>query len=665
MSDRSPPTGMHLDSAPFGSWPSPLGAKELTQGIRSLAELQASDGVLYYLESRPEEGGRTTLIARVDDSVTELTPPPFNVRSRVHEYGGGSFLATPTHQYFINFDDQNIYEVESNDHIRTRQITHTSASQRYADFCLSNDATFLICVLETHPAADQSTPLDAQEPQNSLVKIDIATGKQRTLNEGHDFYAAPRINHAGKLAFIVWDHPNMPWDGSQLLCGTLTDGGLNEVVAICGGSNEAVLQPTWNEQGALFYISDRNGFGNLYRTDSAAGADEINQPNSLHVDSAEYGSPPWVFGQRDYCHANSKHLIAVRQNEGNNSLCAIDTTTGTRTDLCSRFAGYQSLVISGDAVLFIAERATAFPAIVRHDLRSGEQRIICEAAISPVDTAYLSSAEPIQFTNRNGQISYANYYPPCNPAVQLAPGEPNARPPLLVLSHGGPSAASSTALNLRIQYYTTRGWAVADVNYGGSTGFGREYRARLNNNWGLVDVIDCEDAAAHLAQQGLADPARLAIKGGSAGGYTTLAALTFGDRFAAGASHYGIGDLTALANETHKFEARYIDGLVPQAKWQERSPINHVETLSCPVIFFQGSDDAIVPPGQAQAMVAAIKAKGLPVAYVEFSGEGHGFRRAENIQFAAQAEYQFFCVAFGIDGPDPLLDLVIDNASPS
>ena len=292
-------------------------------------------------------------------------------------------------------------------------------------------------------------------------------------------------------------------------------------------------------------------------------------------------------------------------------------------------------------------------------MRSGEQQIICEAATSPVAEGYLSPAQPIEFNNRHGQPSYANYYPPQNPDADAA--STNTAPPLLVLSHGGPSAASGTALNLRIQYYTTRGWAVADVNYGGSTGFGRAYRERLNDNWGHVDVADCEDAARHLAQQGLADPKRLAIKGGSAGGYTTLAALTFGETFAAGASHYGIGDLTALAAETHKFEARYIDGLVPRAQWEDRSPINHVEALNCPVIFFQGADDAIVPPGQAQAMVAAIKEKGLPVAYVEFAGEGHGFRRAENIQYAAQAEYQFFCTAFGIDCPDPTVELTIDN----
>lgn len=648
---------------PYGSWSSPLTATELTRGVKGFADLHTAAGQLLLLESRPEENGRTTLVmldpAAPEKAGTELSPAPFNVRSRVHEYGGGAVLATHNAVFFVNFSDQNIYQVtleHTSDGVQPSpptQLTQGDAQRRYADLALDATNSQLVAVCEQHSDA-------TQEPANLLVAIDLASGQQRSLHEGHDFYASPRVNPVGTtlntLAFVAWDHPNMPWDATVLCSGQLAQGTLSDVTVLAGGGTDAkqsIAQPDWRSAAELAFVSDRNGFWNhhLY----AAGSSRC-----VYADDAEYASPAWVFGQREHLQLESGDIAVVRQHDGKGELFLLSADGKQARTLHSEYAGYHALCAIGSKLYCIADRTTGFAVLTAIDLANGAAQVLRTAG--ELGLPHVAEPEALSITNRSGLTTHAWLYLPINQTTGERTGATRTeRPPLLVLSHGGPTSSCSPALNPRIQYYTSRGWAVADVNYGGSTGYGRAYRQRLRDNWGVLDVHDCEDVAQALASTNRVDIARMAIKGGSAGGYTTLAALTFGDVFSAGASHYGIGDLTALAAETHKFEARYVDGLVPADAWQSRSPINSVDSLSCPVIFFQGSDDAVVPPNQAQAMVTALSDKGLPVAYVEFAGEGHGFRQAKNIQHAAAAEYQFFCTVFNIRCPDAAVDLTIEN----
>ena len=638
---------------PFGSWPSPLAADALTRGITNFTDLMAGADALYALQSRPEEAGRTTLLRLTNSEPRELTPAPFNVRSRVHEYGGGSWLPTARGVVFVNFSDQNLYRVSGDGAAPPEAITSGDASERFADFCASADGRWLYAVRERHAGEGID---GSEEPINDLVAIDTDDGTVQPLHGGNDFYAAPRLAPAGdQLAFLVWDHPNMPWDATQLYTAPVSQQQLGPATLVAGGDAESVLQPHWTTAGALRYASDREGYWNLYQHSDAG-------EHALHSDTAEYASPPWVFGLRDCVAVGNDHLVAVRNANGVQELCRIDATSGERTTLCRKFAGYHALTVvqaGTEPLLYcLVDRADGFPSVMQFPLDGGPAETIAAAPSTPLPAAGIARAEPLTIANRRGEPTYAYFYPPSHTDVE---GPDSQSPPLLVLSHGGPTAAASPGFNLRVQYYTSRGWAVVDVNYGGSTGFGRSYRERLRGQWGVVDVQDCEDVALHLARSGRVDANRLAIRGGSAGGFTTLAALAFGDTFHAGASHYGVGDLAALAADTHKFEARYIDGLAAPALWAERSPLTAVGQLNCPVIFFQGLQDRVVPPNQAEAMVAALRERGLPVAYVTFEQEGHGFRDATNIRYAASAEYQFMCTVLDIDCPDPRVPLAIDN----
>lgn len=657
-------------NAPFGSWSSPLDTSALTRGVTGFADLQSAAGMLFLLESRPEEAGRSTLLmidpAKPAATPVELTPPPLNVRSRVHEYGGGAFVATSSQVIFVNFTDQNIYRVtlhkraDGLDASPPIALTSSSADTRFADFAVTPDEQTLIMVCEQHSA-------NSHEPQNLLASIALAESAVErpltVLHEGHDFYAAPRISPDGsELAFVVWDHPNMPWDETQLLRTPLSN---IAPIRVAGGKQISVTQPHWYPEpnNPLGFVADNNGYWNLYKQDTAGKSN----PQCRHPDAAEYASPAWVFGQRESIVLADQSIVCVRQHHTGSSLCLLAPNNTKPVVLNNAFAGYTALCAHNQTLWCIADRVDGFACVLEIDLTSvaGKHATASRTLRHAGDLTLpaVSVPEPISVKNRNGATTYAWFYPPLrlNSKTTTDAQHTDEKPPLLVLSHGGPTSSCSPALNLRIQYYTSRGWAVADVNYAGSTGFGRSYRERLRGQWGVADVADCEDVASQLAADGRVDPKRMAIKGGSAGGYTTLAALTFGDVFAAGASHYGIGDLNALASDTHKFEARYVDGLVPKAEWDARSPINSVDSLSCPVIFFQGADDAVVPPNQAQAMVAALRTKGLPVAYIEFPGEGHGFRQAKNIQHAVSAEYQFFCTIFGISCPDAAIDLTIEN----
>jgi dipeptidyl aminopeptidase/acylaminoacyl peptidase len=633
-------------TAPFGTWESPITARMITAGTVGLGAVAIEDGMVWWTESRPNEGGRTVLVAQAPGrDACDVTPEGFNIRSRVHEYGGGSVLVVDGTVWFVNFDDQRVYEQFPGE--APRALT-PEGPWRYADFCLDGVRRRLICVRET-------AQLDT-EPANELVAIALADGAVTVLDGEHDFVASPVLNEdAGELAWLAWDHPNMPWDGTVLRLAALAeDGSVHNVGDVAGGPAESIFQPAFAPDGALCFVSDRSGWWNLYR----AGPDG---DEALCPMEAEFGLPQWVFGMSTWGFAADGRIVASCISNGVSRLGLV--ADGRFSAFEMPYDAIHDITVVSNAVLFGGASATIPPTLVRLDLADGSLQAIKSSSRVPVDGGYLSVPEPVSYPTSGGATAHAFYYPPCNADFRAPAGE---KPPLVVRGHGGPTAASSSALNLGIQYWTSRGFAVLDVNYRGSTGFGRPYREALNGQWGVVEVDDVVAGADMLVARGLADPARLAIRGGSAGGYTTLAALAFRERFSAGCSLYGIGDLTALAHDTHKFESRYLDRLIgplPEAEalYRERSPLVHADGLSCPVIFLQGLDDKVVPPNQAEAMVAALDAKGVPVAYVAFEGEGHGFRKAENIVRALEAELVFYGRVFGFTPAGDLPSLEIRN----
>ena len=625
----------------YGAWPSPITPRLVAEAGVGIGDPQISGDAAYWLESRPAEGGRVTLLKQAGDQAVELTPSPYSVKSRVHEYGGGAYLPTDSGVFFVNDQGQNIHRIATDGGISP--VTDSPSSVRYADFCLDAARRRLIAVTEIHGDG---------EPENALAAVNIDDGHVALLHQGHDFYAAPRVSADGEqLLFIAWDHPNMPWDGTQLLRCRLEEDAITEASVIAGGARESVMQPTWAPDGAILYISDRSGYWNLRRQDESGDAPVL-------ADDADFGGPPWQFGQRSYACLNERFVAACRNGQAGQDLVLIDRESGFASPLLEEMAGCGQLSVRGNDICFLrahGERPTEFARM------NPETRGVTTVAKPPspaVDSTYFSFPERFAFPTRDGEGAYAYLYRPQHPEHQAADG----KPPLLTLCHGGPTGAASAALKLLVQFYTSRGWLVVDVDYRGSAGYGRAYREALNGRWGELDVSDCEDAVYYLAAQGEADPGRAAIRGGSAGGYTVLRALTEGNVFRAGASHYGVGDLTALARDTHKFESRYLDALLgSEEALTERSPINHLDGLNCPVIFFQGAEDRIVPPNQAQAMVAALRAKGLPVAYIEYPGEGHGFRDGGNIAHSIGAEYAFFCRVFGLPVPAGLPDIEVEN----
>jgi dipeptidyl aminopeptidase/acylaminoacyl peptidase len=621
----------------FGSWKSPITSDLIVAVTVGLSSVYLDREDIYWLESRPSEGGRNVIVRRTPDGeIRDVTPPPFNVRSTVHEYGGGAFIVSEETIYFSNFADRCLYKQKVNSE---PQLLTEASARRYADFCIDKKRNRLICVCE-NPIQDDL------EPENSLVSIDINSGDIQVLVKGGDFYASPCLNPTGdSLAFITWNHPNMPWDGTQLGIANISqDGSVDGVEYIAGGREESICEPKWAPDGALYFSSDRNGWWNIYRYNLDGGIEAI------YPMQAEFGYPHWVFGESISGFVSPSRLICTYTQNGSWYLASLDTVNKQLTPIETNCTNISYLQVKGNNIVFVGGSPTQSTAVVKLDLDSGTE-IVKKSSAMEIDEGYISSPQALAFPTEDGLIAYAWYYPPKNKDYIAPTGE---LPPLLVKSHGGPTAAAPSTFNLRIQYWTSRGFAYLDVNYGGSTGYGREYRQRLDKNWGIVDVDDCVNGAEYLVQQGKADPNRLAISGGSAGGYTTLAALTFRDTFKAGASYYGVSDLEVLAKDTHKFESRYLDRLIgkyPEEReiYYQRSPINFTELLARPVIFFQGLEDKVVPPNQAEMMVAAIRKKGLPVEYITFTGEQHGFRRAENIKKALDGEFEFYSRIFGFE----------------
>ncbi|NEP42541.1 MAG: S9 family peptidase [Okeania sp. SIO2H7] len=636
--------------APFGSWKSPITADVILAGTVGLGGIALDREDIYWIEGRPTEGGRNVVVRRTPDGkITDMTPPPLNARTRVHEYGGAAFAVGDRSIYFSNFADGRLYRQTPDSE---PQPLTPEGNWRYANCIIDEERNRLICVGEEHTAD--------REPTNNLVGVGLENGEITVLAEGKDFYASPSLSPDGsRLCWLSWSHPNMPWDGTELWIAEIkADGSVEQAscLFVAGGNSESIFQPQWSPEGELYFVSDRSNWWNLYRY--SGGAIE-----SMCEMEAEFGLPQWVFGMSTYAFAGGKRIACTYTKDGIWYLATLDTATKELQEIETPYTSISGVKAEGDRLLFLGSSPTEGTAIVEMNLETKEILVLKRSSELDIDKGYLSVPEAIEFPTDKGQTAYAFFYPPKNKDCVAPEGE---KPPLLVRSHGGPTAATSSSLSLKIQYWTSRGFAVLDVNYGGSTGYGREYRQRLKDSWGIVDVNDCVNGAKYLAKKGLVDGEKMAISGGSAGGYTTLCALTFTDVFKAGASYYGVSDLEVLARDTHKFESRYFDSLIgpyPERKdlYEERSPIHFTERLSCPVAFFQGLEDKVVPPNQAEMMVEVLKQKGLPVAYVAFEGEQHGFRRYENIKRALEGEFYFYSRVFKFELAEDLEEVEIFN----
>ena len=620
------------ETAEFGFWKSPITSDLIVAETIALGQIALSGDDVYWSEGRPSEGGRSVIVrCRPDGSTRDLNPPPLNARTRVHEYGGGAFLADGLAVYFSNFKDQRLYRAQ----VDEMPVAITpEAPWRYADGVADHSHQRLICVREDH-----SSP--GREALNTLAAIDLSGERGiEILAEGNDFYSNPRVSPDGdKLAWLTWNHPNMPWDGTELWAAEIeVDGRLSRQKQIAGGPAESIFQPEWSPGGELHFVSDRSGWWNLCRY--REGVTE-----ALIEMEAEFGLAQWVFGQSTYAFESAQRIICAYTQHGAWQLARVDTSRCSLEPIETPYTHISQVRAAAGKAVFRGGAGRLPTAIVKLDLETGRSQVLRQSfEVKTRAGRCISAPEAVEFPTENGLTAHGLFYAPRNPDYQPPAAE---LPPLIIKSHGGPTGAAAGDLSLDIQYWTSRGFAVFDVNYGGSTGYGRAYRERLNDCWGIVDVEDCVNAAQYLAGQGRVDGDRLIIKGGSAGGYTTLAVLTFRDSFKAGASYYGVSDLEALARDTHKFESRYLDRLIgpyPERKdlYRDRSPIHFVERLNAPVIFFQGSEDKVVPPNQAEMMVEALRRKGLPVSYFLFDGEQHGFRGADTIKRTLDAELYFY-----------------------
>ena len=642
------PDSSRKQSAPCGAWTSPISAAVVAAGSSPLSGVMLDGADVYWLAGRASEGGRTTLLRHRDGGTAELTPAPFNVRTRVHEYGGGAALVADGTVWFSHFADNRVYRIDAG--AGEPRSVSAGGALRWADFVLDKTRGRLVGVREDHSEG-------GTYPVNTLCAL-AEDGSETVLVEGNDFYSSPRISPDGRhIAWLSWDHPRMPWQGTELwLAEIAEDGTLLDGRLVAGGEREAIVQPEWSPDGTLYFVSDRSGWWNLYRYTHGV-------VHPVCPRAAEFATPHWVFGNSMVGFASENEIVCTWIEDGVSRLVRLDTASGALTTIDTPYQEIRELRVEGDTLAFLGGAPTLAAELVRMDLASGAREVLARSIENLPDVGYLSVPQSIQYPSANGRKAYAFYYPPVNADFEPQPGE---LPPLMVIGHGGPTSMAPSTLKLAIQFWTSRGIAVLDVNYGGSSGFGRTYRDLLEGQWGVVDVEDCVAGARHLADQGLVDRERLVIRGGSAGGLTTLCALIFHDVFKAGASYYGVSDLKGLDADSHKFESHYNEYLIaPKARadavYAERSPINHADKLRRPMIFFQGLDDKVVPPPQSEVMVEALRGRALPVAYLTLEGEGHGFRKADSIVRTLEAELYFYLRVFGIPVPENLPAVEIEN----
>jgi dipeptidyl aminopeptidase/acylaminoacyl peptidase len=641
---------MTITERPYGSWTTPIDSALVVAASVRLSEVRRDGDAVVWSEGRPDEGGRTQLVRMEPGGApVDLLGEGRNARTGVQEYGGAAWWVRDGVTWFVDWADQRLYrQAPGGGPEPLTPEPEVPRGDRWADGEVSPDGATIVCIRERHVPGGGPAQV-----RNELVRLAAHTpGEPELLVGGPDFVAAPRHSPDGtRLAYLRWNHPSMPWDATELVLRELSTGA--ETV-VAGGPEESVLEPLWGPDGSLYLLSDRSGWWNLYRADGTGGGVE-----PVVTLDAEIGQPVWMLGSARYAVLDDGRVVFARQRDGYDALLVREPGGETR-ELELPFSAYATVRVDGpSSVVVVAGGPTSEPEVARIDVAGGSREVLRAPRELGLDPGYLSVPEHVSFPSQDPgsggeRTAHALFYPPANPGFRAPDGE---LPPLLVVIHGGPTGAAVPVLALGVQYWTSRGFAVVDVNYGGSTGYGRAYREQLLGNWGVVDVADCLAAASWLAGVGRADRDRLCIRGGSAGGYTTLAALARADTpFAAGADHFGVSDLEALAAETHKFESRYLDRLVgpyPQARaiYRQRSPIAHVDALTRPLIVLQGSEDAVVPPGQSEVIVDALRGKGVPVAYLLFEGEQHGFRRAENIRRAMDAELSFYGQVLGFPLP--------------
>jgi len=637
---------------PYGSWTSTLSAADVAEGFRAPGQIYVSEGIVYWSESRPQEAGRVAIMRRLrNGEVEQATPKDFNCRTRVHEYGGGAFFADGKTLYASNFEDQRLYKIEPGaDPVAISPEPELPAGLRYADGRLSPDRKRIYCVRERHePDGDV---------ENELVELSVDR-EPNVIASGRDFYAYPRLSPDGKrLAWLEWDQPSMPWDGTELwMAGIGSGGALEEAQKIVGGPDESIFQPDWSPDGTLHFVSDRSGWWNLYRWQGE-------KAQAIAAMEAEFGSPMWIFGLSQYAFLSDGRIASIYSQDGVDSLAVIHEEI-TRLDVGLTTFSPRSLHFepASNRLVFVGGSADHPARVYSVAVDGGEPEPLSPPPDNPPHAEDISHPIRVRFPTSGGHEAHAFYYAPKNTKYSAPEGE---LPPLVVVSHGGPTSHTNSEFTPALQYWTSRGFAVVDVNYRGSTGYGRAYRQLLNGEWGVADVEDCIHAARHLIERGDVDGERLIIRGGSSGGYTTLSALVFHEVFSAGASYYGVADAEALARDTHKFEARYLDSMIgPYPEqielYRERSPIHYVNRISSPLILLQGGKDKVVPPSQAELMVEALEKKGLPYAYLRFEEEGHGFRDSANIKRALEAELYFYSRIFGFELGDAIEPVAIQN----
>jgi len=633
----------------YGSWKSPITSDMIASGVMRLGQVELEEEDIFWCEMRPSEAGRLVVVKRSPNGETmEMNPPPFNARTRVHEYGGGAYKVNQGTVYFTNFVDQRLYETKPGS--EPKPIT-PETELRYADLAFDNGRGRMFCVREDHR-------VKGREAVNTIASMGLGGEDLKVVVSGNDFYSSPRISPDGlQLAWLTWNHPNMPWDGTELWVAKLDQSGsIEEPEMVAGGLEEAIMQPVWSPGSVLYFISDRSNWWNLYRWRGG-------EVEPVCQREAEFAVPNWAFAMSNYEFESERSLICSFTEKGTWSVARLNTEEGELEAIETPYTSVSDLHVSKGNAVFVGGSPREAPSIVKLDLSTHAIEVLKRSSDISVDQGYLSTPEPIEFPTEKGLTAHAIYYKPGNKDYTATPGD---LPPLLVFTHGGPTGATSTTLSWGIQFWTSRGFAVVDVNYGGSTGYGKEYRERLKGQWGIVDIDDCVNAAKYLVDTGQVDEEKLAIRGGSAGGYTTINALTFRDLFKAGASYYGISDLRVFVGDTHKFESRYLDSLIgpyPEREdlYYSRSAINFLDQINAPMILFQGLEDRVVPPNQAELIVEALRRKGRSVAYIPFEGEQHGFRQAKNIKRSLEAELYFYSKIFGFEPADEIERVEIEN----